>query len=51
MSDWKEYLESNQKRFEQELLEFLRIPSISSLPENAPDVQRAAEWVAAVEVE
>jgi acetylornithine deacetylase/succinyl-diaminopimelate desuccinylase-like protein len=29
-----------------ELLDFLRIPSISSLSENAADVQRAAEWVA-----
>src|SRR5918995_1801515 len=26
--------------------EFLRIPSISALPERAPDVRRAAEWLA-----
>ncbi len=26
--------------------EFLRIPSISALPEHAPDVRRAAEWLA-----
>ena len=26
---------------------FLRIPSISALPEHAPDVRRAAEWLAA----
>ena len=29
------------------LLEFARIPSISSLPEHAPDMVTAAEWVAA----
>jgi acetylornithine deacetylase/succinyl-diaminopimelate desuccinylase-like protein len=28
------------------LKEFLRIPSISTLPEHAPDVRRAAEWLA-----
>src|SRR3954468_14961777 len=28
-------------------LELLRIPSISALPEHAPDVRRAAEWIAA----
>jgi acetylornithine deacetylase/succinyl-diaminopimelate desuccinylase-like protein len=31
----------------EELLEFLRIPSISTLPEHQPDVRRAAEFVAA----
>ncbi len=29
-----------------ELIEFLRIPSVSTLPEHKGDVQRAAEWVA-----
>jgi len=29
-----------------ELTEFLRIPSISTLPEHAPDIQKAAEFVA-----
>ena len=28
------------------LLEFLRIPSISALSEHAPDIRRAAEWIA-----
>lgn len=28
-------------------LEFLRIPSISALPEHAGDIRRAAEWIAA----
>lgn len=45
--DWQRYLEANQAKFEAELIEFLRIPSISSLPEHAADVAHAAEWVAA----
>ncbi|HLH38403.1 MAG TPA: dipeptidase [Bryobacteraceae bacterium] len=28
-----------------DLISFLRIPSISALPEHAPDVRRAAEWL------
>jgi len=46
MADWRSYLEENQPRFMGELTEFLRIPSISALPEHAVDVSRAAEWVA-----
>src|SRR4051794_27333575 len=46
MTAWQEYLETNNDRFVQELVEFLRIPSISSLSENSGDVQRAGEWVA-----
>jgi acetylornithine deacetylase/succinyl-diaminopimelate desuccinylase-like protein len=46
MSKWESYLEENQARFKEELLDFLRIPSISALPEHAQDVQQAAEWVA-----
>lgn len=41
------YIESNRDRFLDELLEFLKIPSISTLPEHKPDVQRAAGFVAA----
>jgi len=40
------YIEENQARFLDELLEFLRIPSISTLPEHKPDVARAAQFVA-----
>jgi acetylornithine deacetylase/succinyl-diaminopimelate desuccinylase-like protein len=47
MTTWQTYLEQNQDRYLNELLDFLRIPSISSLPEHAPDVERAATWVAA----
>ncbi|MEP7359163.1 MAG: M20/M25/M40 family metallo-hydrolase, partial [Anaerolineales bacterium] len=37
----------NRERFLGELKEFLRIPSVSTLPQHQPDMQRAAEWVAA----
>jgi acetylornithine deacetylase/succinyl-diaminopimelate desuccinylase-like protein len=43
---WQQYLTANQEQFEQELLDFLRIPSISALPANAADVRHAARWVA-----
>ena len=46
MADWKAYLVDNTSRYLDELFNFLRIPSISSLPEHAADVKRAAEWVA-----
>ncbi|MGD9114992.1 MAG: dipeptidase [Desulfobacterales bacterium] len=46
MSSWNDYLQNNKSRYLEELTEFLRIPSISSLPEHADDVHRAAEWVA-----
>ena len=44
--EYQQYLDAHQDRFVEEYLEFLRFPSISALPEHAPDVQRAAEWVA-----
>ncbi len=46
MANWEAYLEANRERFLKEMLEFLSIPSISSLPERAADVERAARWVA-----
>lgn len=46
MAAWEQYLEQHQARFRAEFLDFLRIPSISSLAEHAEDVARAAEWVA-----
>lgn len=45
MAQWETYLKENKERLLNELLEFLRIPSISALPAHAPDVQRAAQWV------
>jgi acetylornithine deacetylase/succinyl-diaminopimelate desuccinylase-like protein len=46
MSSWETYLQEHTQRYLDELLDFLRIPSISSLPEHAADVQDAARWVA-----
>lgn len=43
---WETYLLEHQAQHQSELLEFLSIPSISSLPDHASDVQRAAQWVA-----
>ncbi|MBI2431715.1 MAG: dipeptidase [Candidatus Hydrogenedentes bacterium] len=40
------YASGHEAAFLAEYQEFLRIPSISTLPENKADVQRAAEWVA-----
>ncbi len=40
------YVQSNQERFLEELKNFLRIPSISTLPEHRGDVERAARFVA-----
>lgn len=41
------YFEQNQSRYLEELKSFLRIPSISTLSEHKPDIQRASEFVAA----
>ncbi|MDE0429326.1 MAG: dipeptidase [Caldilineaceae bacterium] len=46
MNAYLTYLDGNQDRFLDELLDFLRIPSISALPERAEDVARAGTWVA-----
>ncbi|MCX6046030.1 MAG: dipeptidase [Chloroflexi bacterium] len=45
MSTWQQYLDTNQPLFLDEMFDFLRIPSISSLPENVGDVRKAGEWV------
>ncbi|MEX0812849.1 MAG: dipeptidase [Chitinophagales bacterium] len=42
---YKEYLESNKDRFLEELLELLKIPSVSADPEFRDDVFEAAEFV------
>ncbi len=41
-----DYLEKHGERFLAELEAFLRIPSISTLPEHKEDMERAANWVA-----
>ena len=43
---WETYLQEQQANYQNELLEFLSIPSVSALPEHADAVQRAALWVA-----
>ena len=40
------YVDSNRERFLQELKAFIRIPSISTLPENEADVKLAAQFCA-----
>ena len=41
-----DYYEANKERHLDGLLQLLRIPSISTLPEHKPDIQRAAEFLA-----
>ena len=40
------YAQANREKHLAELLEFLRIPSISTQPEHADDVKSAAQWLA-----
>ncbi len=42
---WKDYQEKNKDRFLNELLELLRIPSVSAKSENKEDMKRCAEAV------
>ncbi|MCX6592524.1 MAG: peptidase M20, partial [Acidobacteria bacterium] len=42
----QEYLDTHKQRLLDELLTFLRIPSISTLPEHRDDVIHAARFVA-----
>ncbi len=46
MQDIEQYLESRRQQFEDELCEFLRIPSVSTDGKYAGDVRRAGQWVA-----
>jgi acetylornithine deacetylase/succinyl-diaminopimelate desuccinylase-like protein len=45
-TDIESFVRSNEKRLLDELLDFLRIPSISTLPEHKGDVERAAAFTA-----
>ena len=47
MPAWETYLREHHTQYLDELMDFLRIPSVSSLPEHADDIRKAAEWVAA----
>jgi succinyl-diaminopimelate desuccinylase len=42
-----EYLDAHRSEFEEDLCEFLRIPSVSAASEHRDDIRRAAQWVAA----
>ncbi len=44
-TSWKEYQEKNQQRFLDEMLELLRIPSISAKSERKEDMRKCAELV------
>ena len=46
MSDVQGYIDREMSRFQEELFEFLRIPSVSARSEHAADTQDAARWVA-----
>jgi len=41
----EKYIQDNEQRHIQELIDFVAIPSISSLPAHKDDVARAAEWL------
>ncbi len=41
-----QYAQENRERFLSELIEFVRIPSVSTDPERKGEMQAAAEWVA-----
>jgi acetylornithine deacetylase/succinyl-diaminopimelate desuccinylase-like protein len=43
--EWRTYLRDNYENDVEELKEYLRIPSISALPDHDSDVRAAAEWV------
>ena len=40
------YARKNQEKFLEELFDLLRIPSISTLPENEGDMLETAQWIA-----
>ena len=46
MSDVQGYIDREMSRFQEELFEFLKIPSVSARSEHAADTQDAARWVA-----
>ena len=42
---WSDYLDAHQARFVDELLDFVRIPSVSAIDAHKADVVHAGEWV------
>ena len=47
MQVWKDYQEKNKERFLSEMLDLLRIPSVSAKSEHKPDMVKCAEAVKA----
>jgi acetylornithine deacetylase/succinyl-diaminopimelate desuccinylase-like protein len=45
MKNLKEYIEENKQQFLDELFDYIRIPSISSIADHKPDMYRAAEFL------
>ncbi len=45
MSDTIDHLRANRERHLEELMAFLRIPSVSAKSDHRPDVRRAADWL------
>ena len=45
MQAWKDYQEKNKDRFLNEMLDLLRIPSVSAKSEHKADMQKCAEAV------
>ena len=43
MADITNYIDENKSRYEEELMAFLRIPSISTSPEHKGEVRRCAQ--------
>jgi acetylornithine deacetylase/succinyl-diaminopimelate desuccinylase-like protein len=46
MDSVRGYIDREMSRFQDELFEFLRIPSVSARPEHSMDTQAAAQWLA-----
>ena len=42
IQDWKDYQQKNKQRFLDELIELLRIPSVSARSEHKNDMQKCA---------
>jgi acetylornithine deacetylase/succinyl-diaminopimelate desuccinylase-like protein len=40
-----DYLKQNQRRFVEELCDYVHFPSVSAQPQHGPDMQACAEWV------
>ena len=45
LSSYEKYIDENNDAHLKEFMELIAIPSISSIPSNKPDVERAATWI------